>query len=503
MAGFNMTAGSITGSGTIRSSSGSPTLTVGTDNSTGTFGGIIGSGAITLVKVGNGVLGLSADNTYTGNTNIQVGALRALGNNVFGTVGSITVSSGASLQVEGGITLNRNISMVGTGVGGAGAIHNNSGDNTLSGTVTLTGASSIESQGGTLIFSATLAGGVHALTFSGNGNFSTTGSITGSGAVTKTGNGTLIIPTAKTFSGSKAINQGAINVQHANALGTSGTITVNSGGALQFEGGITFSRPFSINGTGTSNTGAIRNISGTNTLSGAITLSSASKVGSDDGTLVLSAATTLSGAGHDLTFGGNGSINVTGALSLGAGALVKENNGTTTLFVSNTYTGGTTTNAGILAIRNAGALGASGTITITPNSSLQLENNISVSRVLNINGHTLAANYTPSRHPVQSWKASVALAWMDRVEGAPLEGPLQLRVEFVLPRPQRLLTRRWRELLVWHAARPDIDNLLKSAKDALTGLAWRDDSQVCQVYAEKRYANHDEQPHATIRVEEV
>jgi Holliday junction resolvase RusA-like endonuclease len=58
-------------------------------------------------------------------------------------------------------------------------------------------------------------------------------------------------------------------------------------------------------------------------------------------------------------------------------------------------------------------------------------------------------------------------------------------------------------VLVWHEKKPDLDNLLKALKDALTGLAWRDDSQVCQCYCEKRYANHDEQPHATITVKEV
>jgi Holliday junction resolvase RusA-like endonuclease len=113
------------------------------------------------------------------------------------------------------------------------------------------------------------------------------------------------------------------------------------------------------------------------------------------------------------------------------------------------------------------------------------------------------ANYTPATHPVQQWKAAVASAWCDQCDAAPLEGPLRLDVEFVLPRPKRLLARRWRDLLVWHAGKPDADNLLKACKDALTALAWRDDSQVCQCYCEKRYANADEQPHATISVQEV
>ena len=124
-------------------------------------------------------------------------------------------------------------------------------------------------------------------------------------------------------------------------------------------------------------------------------------------------------------------------------------------------------------------------------------------RTYQVGARTCTANYTPSKHPVQQWKATVAIAWSDACDHEPLNGPVRLEVLFVAPRPQRLLTRAWRHVLVWHEKKPDLDNLLKALKDALTGLAWRDDSQVCQCYCEKRYANHDEQPHATITVKEV
>jgi len=124
-------------------------------------------------------------------------------------------------------------------------------------------------------------------------------------------------------------------------------------------------------------------------------------------------------------------------------------------------------------------------------------------RTYQVGQRTCTANYTPARHPVQQWKAAVAVAWSEEVDGAPLEGPLHLGVQFVLPRPKRLLTKRWRDLLVWHDKKPDCDNLLKAVKDALNNLAWRDDSQVCQVYVEKRYAAADEMPHAVVEVREV
>lgn len=40
----------------------------------------------------------------------------------------------------------------------------------------------------------------------------------------------------------------------------------------------------------------------------------------------------------------------------------------------------------------------------------------------------------------------------------------------------------------YHASRPDIDNLLKPLKDALSGIVYKDDSQICKIFAQKRYS---------------
>ena len=42
-----------------------------------------------------------------------------------------------------------------------------------------------------------------------------------------------------------------------------------------------------------------------------------------------------------------------------------------------------------------------------------------------------------------------------------------------------------------HISKPDVDNLIKSIKDALNGIAYKDDSQVVQVFARKQYADED------------
>ena len=70
-------------------------------------------------------------------------------------------------------------------------------------------------------------------------------------------------------------------------------------------------------------------------------------------------------------------------------------------------------------------------------------------------------------------------------KGTPITNPVSLRVEFFMPRPQRLKT----DEKIFHTGKPDIDNLLKSTMDALTEIgAWKDDSLVCQIISQKSYA---------------
>ena len=117
-------------------------------------------------------------------------------------------------------------------------------------------------------------------------------------------------------------------------------------------------------------------------------------------------------------------------------------------------------------------------------------------------GKIFTGNYTPANHPVRQFKADVRAA-VSRVLSAPLEGPVALRVVFVLPRPKRLIWKRREMPRVPHTSRPDLDNLVKSTKDALNGLAWRDDSQVVELSASKCYASGNELPGVEIAIEEV
>jgi autotransporter-associated beta strand protein len=65
--GFSNTIGSLAGSGTITNSSATPVvLSVGHDNTTTTFSGVIndGSSSLGLTKIGSGTLVLSGTNTW-------------------------------------------------------------------------------------------------------------------------------------------------------------------------------------------------------------------------------------------------------------------------------------------------------------------------------------------------------------------------------------------------------------------------------------------------------
>ena len=69
-----------------------------------------------------------------------------------------------------------------------------------------------------------------------------------------------------------------------------------------------------------------------------------------------------------------------------------------------------------------------------------------------------------------------------RMNGPPLEGPLSINLVFVMPRPK---SRSKKE--IYHAVKPDIDNLIKWILDVGNGILWDDDKQVVSVGSVKIY----------------
>jgi Holliday junction resolvase RusA-like endonuclease len=82
----------------------------------------------------------------------------------------------------------------------------------------------------------------------------------------------------------------------------------------------------------------------------------------------------------------------------------------------------------------------------------------------------------------------------------PMEGPLSMEVDAYLRIPKSA-SRRRRDMMeggtIVPEKRPDVDNILKSAGDALNGLAFRDDSQIAEAIIRKRFSS---QPRMIIRI---
>jgi len=97
------------------------------------------------------------------------------------------------------------------------------------------------------------------------------------------------------------------------------------------------------------------------------------------------------------------------------------------------------------------------------------------------------AGTTESRKRMAQWRDDIRHeAETAMAEWPPSHGPIRLWAEFALKPPASMPKRLhgWKP----HTSKPDIDKLLRALCDALTGIAWVDDSQVCVCAVNKGYA---------------
>ena len=119
-----------------------------------------------------------------------------------------------------------------------------------------------------------------------------------------------------------------------------------------------------------------------------------------------------------------------------------------------------------------------------------------------IAGHV--RNYTPTNHPVQFFKFAVGEAWRmvskQHQDAWHRDAPMRLSIVAVFPRPK---SKRGPNPRLPKTGKPDLGNVTKAVEDALTGLAWNDDSQVFAYMEpfEKWIAAGDEQPHVEVTIE--
>jgi autotransporter-associated beta strand protein len=215
---YNETVGSISGAGNI--SLGSAALTAGGDNSSTALSGVI-SGTGSLTKAGTGTLTLSGANAYTGTTTVGAGTLRS------GAAG--VISDGSAVSVSGGATwdLNSYNETVGS-ISGAGNI--------------------------SLGSAALTAGGDNSST-------AVSGVISGTGSLTKAGTGTLTLSGANTYTGATTINGGTLSIAAASGIG-SGNVVLG-GGTLEATGDVNLAaRAVTTTADSTMSAAATKTISG-------------------------------------------------------------------------------------------------------------------------------------------------------------------------------------------------------------------------------------------------
>ena len=391
----------------------------GNNGGTGIVSGVISDlvgGPYLVEKRQSGVLIFSGSNTYAGATWVRGGSLIINSLKNFGeasALGAATAASNNIVKLGNSITV-ATLSYVGTGdtsdrvIDLAGTTGSGYLEQSGTGLLKLTSDLSVSGTGAKSLY---LQG-----SSSGSGEFA--GLITnGSGSaitVYKQGSGTWTLSRANSHSGGTTVNTGKLVAAHPKALGLGTVSFIGSFGILELANDGVGEPPYNItigvNNSGTIQSGVAAGDVGINHTMGDLSLSQvtltvarASSVlsGSPSITarslnlsggnayttmitpttadLILGDVGILSGAySKTLRLDGTSAGNkITGTISNGLGTviLLKDNTSTWTLSGSNTYSGATTINKGLLGLSGEqGCIAGSSGITLNPDAYLCLSN---------------------------------------------------------------------------------------------------------------------------------
>lgn len=334
-------------------------ITVG-GNGTNTTDSTSYSGSQSLTKIGSNTVTMTGDSTYTGGTTINAGALAIGANNRLPDVGQVTINSGGVFDLGsfgeyvGSLTMNGNATVSGTSSLGQLILATGLPTNSAIKTLTANGAgntvtagigisSSHGGVGGNSDLRFDVVGSSDNLTLSGviNDKSSDGGGTATRGAISKAGQGTLLLLGTNTYTGRTSILEGTVVAANSRALGAGGVFvdtmtTVSAGATLALQGNISMDEHMHIFGSGVGGLGAIRNLSGSNALTATgYALRSDVTLGADAGQLTISGAIGQEGGTYGMTKVGAGTLLLSGV---------------------NTYSGGTRVNAGTLVIGAGGTL---------------------------------------------------------------------------------------------------------------------------------------------------
>ncbi len=383
-----------------------------------TYNGVI-DGRVAIEVQGGGDITFANANTYFGGTTIN-GAGTTLvvdADNKLGSAGNVTLNNGGALQLGASFNTARDFA-----VGAGGGTVNTQGFNSVlfgslsgtgtltksgSGTLTLSGAST--KTGGFAVSAGTLVGTTGNLT----GNIANSGTlrfdqassgtysdvISGTGAVQKTGIGSVTLAGANTYTGATTTSGGTLTVTADNNLGVGGALNLSSAATLILGASFDMSRNLNVGGGG----GGTILTHSSNVMSGALS-GTGTLTKSGTGTLELTGTSTKTGGftvfgtligntsnltGNISNFGvtefkQNANGTYSGVVS-NTGSIRKTGTGTLILSGNNTYTGGTNVTGGVLQVStNANLGGASGNIGLSSGGALQLGASFNTNRTLSV-----------------------------------------------------------------------------------------------------------------------
>ncbi|MCL2464940.1 MAG: autotransporter-associated beta strand repeat-containing protein, partial [Micrococcales bacterium] len=307
------------------------------------------SGANGIVKDGPGAMALNETNAFTAGFTLLDGPVLIGNDAAFGTgmltlQGGELVAAGAERELANSFTL------------GPGTVATSGDTLTLAGAGVVTGAAGVDTDN-TLVIS---------------------GSLRGSGALAKSGTGTLLLTsTANSFTGGLTLRDGLAGIAAPASIGT-GTLAFDGGASLRYDneagamaianniallsetgtilGGGTLSGVMSGPGN-IALTGGYTALTGSNTYTGTTFVAGGTvSIGAGGATGRLVGDAVLGGAPSELRFNTTTSFTYAGVVS-GEGNLVKDNANTLTLTGSSSHTGATIINAGVLQVGDGGANG--------------------------------------------------------------------------------------------------------------------------------------------------
>ena len=221
---------SLSGNGRVFCDTTPNTLTVGQNDGSSTFSGVLanGSAILSLTKTGAGTQVFSGTNTYTGTTTISSGTLVLSGPNT--TRGTTTVNGG-TLQAGSATAFgSADYATLLFGAGSTGKVQ------LFGNSMTVVGLNTNATIGTPILENASAVAGTDTLTVN-NAAANTFAGVLQDGstrllALTKGAAGTLTLSGTNTFTGGTIINGGTLLATAAAHLPSTGNLTINAGGTF-------------------------------------------------------------------------------------------------------------------------------------------------------------------------------------------------------------------------------------------------------------------------------